>query len=80
MTDLRKTVLAENVIVKQSGTMSEITFDFLCPNCGRRHGAKEITSGRDFSVVNWLLKCGRVSVRMPWAVTPRRDRKSLYEQ
>ena len=78
--DLRTAALAENVVVEPSRFGSlKVTFDFLCPNCGKRHWASEY-DGPDhlFSTVGWKLKCGWVGVRMPWAVTPMRDAKSIY--
>jgi hypothetical protein len=73
-------VLAENVTVTRdvSGFM-KVEFDFLCPNCGNRHWATEYDSHTKlFQSVGWTLKCGWVGVRMPWASTPDRDKKSVY--
>jgi hypothetical protein len=79
--DLREAVLAENVQIRkdpQDDAAVEVMFDFLCPNCGKRHWATEFDSDPVFSTVGWLLKCGRVTVRMPWAQTPKPDTKSVY--
>jgi len=85
--DLKESVLAENVeIVQVPGSFSPpgylaVTFDFLCPNCGKRHWATEYDGGHLlFSTVAWRLKCGWVGVRMPWAATPQRDKRSIYQQ
>jgi predicted RNA-binding Zn-ribbon protein involved in translation (DUF1610 family) len=79
--ELRKSVLAENVKTEPSSYEGqiEVTFDFLCPNCGSRHWAKEIAR-RLFSTFGGTLRCGQVVVRMPWAKTPVRDLKSIYGQ
>jgi hypothetical protein len=79
----RKAALAENIhVVPTPGfpTMVNVEFDFLCPNCGQRHWAREIACSPVLSSVCWALKCGRVAVRMPWALTPARDKKSIYGQ
>jgi len=76
--DLRGYVLAENVIVQPTDTWTEVTFDFLCPNCGKRHWAKEFDTNPVFSTVGWALRCGWVSIRMPWAQTPGRDKRHVY--
>jgi hypothetical protein len=79
--DLRKAVLAEHVEVRPTERfpeMADVTFDFLCTNCGKRHWATEIACSPVISVVGWKLACGWVSVRMPWARTPGRDSKSIY--
>lgn len=73
-------VLAENVTVETTGKYGSalyVEFDFLCPNCGRRHWAREV-SLRRFNRVGWALSCGRVMVRMPWAETQARDERSVY--
>jgi hypothetical protein len=78
-----KGVLAENIhVVPTPGSHRavNIEFDFLCPNCGRRHWAREIGCSPVISSVAWALRCGWVGVRMPWALTPSRDRKSIYGQ
>ena len=77
----RKATLAENIqVVPAPGfpKMVNVEFDFLCPNCGKRHWAREIACSPILSSVGWALKCGWVSVRMPWALTPERDKKSIY--
>jgi hypothetical protein len=74
-------VLAENVTVTKDDVSSfiKVEFDFLCPKCGKRHWATEYDNGkRLFQSVGWQLKCGWVGVRMPWAQTPARDKKSVY--
>ena len=78
--DLRETVLAENVQVQTHRVPNyvSITFDFLCPHCGKRHWAEEIDGSHLFSIVGWRLRCGLVTVRMPWAQTPVRDNKSVF--
>jgi hypothetical protein len=75
-----KATLAENVEVhpRPHETVC-VTFDFLCPNCYKRHWAEERDSvDRLFSTIWWKLKCGGVAVRMPWAATPEREKDSLY--
>lgn len=76
-TDLRNAVLAEHVSKKVEDDCFSVEFDFLCPNCGRRHWAKE-ESLRLFSFLSLRLECGFVCVRMPWAQTPERDELSVY--
>jgi hypothetical protein len=79
----RKGILAENIhVVPTPGfpEMVNVEFDFLCPNCGQRHWAREIACSHVLSSVGWALKCGWVSVRMPWALTPARDMESIYGQ
>jgi hypothetical protein len=81
--DLRKAALAENIMLQQDEKCSDdtvvVTFDFLCPNCGKRHWAREIDSVTSlFSTVGWSLRCGWTAVRMPWAQTPKRDSESIY--
>ncbi len=81
--DLRHTVLAEHIEIKRYPHLPNfaalVTFDFLCPNCGRRHWATENDNIRGlFSMVGWSLKCGTVTVRMPWAKTAERDKESVY--
>jgi hypothetical protein len=81
--DLRGAVLAENISIKlrDNGHSLDVKFDFLCPNCGKRHWVKEIDGPeRLLSTVAWKLECGWVTVRMPWAETPDRQRKSIYGQ
>lgn len=82
--DLRTAVLAEHVKVDRTGDGNflavEVTFDFLCPNCGKRHWATELDNNPVFSTVGWQLACGAVTVRMPWAATSVRDSKSIYGQ
>src|SRR5207245_353936 len=80
--DLRTTVLAESVEVKKSESGSlEITFDFLCPNCGKRHWANELRfTDRPLSFLSYQLACGRVKVRLPWAKTPERDSRSVLRR
>jgi hypothetical protein len=79
---IRKAVLAENVQVSHPyQRLVEVTFDFLCPNCGHRHWATEIDSSSDlFQTVGWALECGVVNVRMPWVKIAERDAKSIYGQ
>ena len=74
---LRDAVLAENIEIHQNKIgqeefpgMVDITFDFLCRNCGKRHWATEIGCRPAISVMGISLKCGWVSIRMPWANTP----------
>lgn len=84
--DLRKCVLAENITTSPYTAGSDllyVTFDFICPNCGKRHWAKE--GGirpdfvRDLSSVGFQLSCGWVSIRFPWTPdTPDRDANSVY--
>jgi hypothetical protein len=73
-------VLAENVTVIKNDVSNflRVEFDFLCPNCGKRHWATEYDGGELFQTVGWTLTCGWVGVRMPWTFTPARDRKSIY--
>lgn len=80
--ELRKFVLAENVeVFRPRPDVAEVTFDFLCPNCGKRHWATEIDSNSSlFQTVGWTLPCGVVNVRMPWAQAAKRDAKSVYDQ
>jgi hypothetical protein len=75
-------ILVANVTIKTEGLIREIEYDFLCPNCGRRHWARELTMStrRPFNTVSHLLGCGCVIIRMPWSPTPERDRKSVYGQ
>jgi len=73
MIDLRDAVLAENL----ADAGQKFSFDFLCPNCGQRHWAEEIITERP-TVMAWVLECGPVKVRMPWASTPARDEKDVY--
>jgi hypothetical protein len=79
--DLRGCVLAENVTIKKDEKFYclSISFDFLCPNCGKRHWAEEFDGPEGlFSTIFWALKCGGVNVRMPWARTPQRVKKNIY--
>lgn len=74
-------VLAENVEVTKDNLSGgvRVEFDFLCPKCGQRHWAVEYDTAHGlFQTVAWQLRCGWVAVRMPWARTPERDRKSVY--
>jgi hypothetical protein len=77
---LSKTVLAENVTIrKDEGLGGEIEFDWLCPNCGKRHWATELlVDPETFDGVSFHLHCGSVSIRMPWHPTPQRDAESIY--
>lgn len=80
-TDLRKYVLAENIVEEPFvGTRAYMMteFDFLCPNCGARHWARERMLYTRLRFVTYELPCGTVQMRMPWAETPRRDARSLY--
>ena len=81
--DLRHHVLAENVVVYERPDRygTEVTFDFLCPNRGQRHWATEMVRNgfSPFPCVRWLLPCGEGIVRIPWAQTPVRDKKDIYE-
>jgi hypothetical protein len=78
--DLRNTVLAENITIRKAQVQGffEVSFDFLCPNCGRRHWATEFAIKPLFSTVGWTLLCGVVNIRMPWAQTPEPDSRSIY--
>jgi endogenous inhibitor of DNA gyrase (YacG/DUF329 family) len=63
------TIPAEHLMVspyKGRPDMAEIHFDFLCPNCGRRHRRREI-SGHYFARVAYTLRCGQVCIDLgPW--------------
>jgi hypothetical protein len=77
---LNRAALAEHVTTEETGEYGPalyITFDFLCPNCGRRHWAREVAANM-FDAVSWQLPCGLVEVRMPWAPSPARDTLSIY--
>jgi rubredoxin len=61
-------VTAENVNESQDGRWESLTFDFLCPNCGRKHFAHEKgIFNRRMQRVGYGLSCGNVMVFMPWA-------------
>ncbi len=80
---LHQAVLAENISVTQEPKYKtlDIEFDFLCPNCGKRHWAREIACMDLISSVGFQLTCGWVSIRFPWAPqAPRRDEESIYGQ
>jgi hypothetical protein len=68
--DLRHYVLAENITkeyIERKPHGWTIEFDFLCPNCGKRHWARETTYAGIVRHVAYELQCGLVKVRMPWA-------------
>ena len=72
-------VLVEGITVTEgAGQTIDIEFDFLCPNCARRHWAKELACHRLISSMSVHLHCGRVNLRFPWTVTPQRDQDSIY--
>jgi hypothetical protein len=76
---LKDAALAENIEISVRDEHADVTFDFICPNCGKRHWATESdTLNGLFSGVGWTLACGRVGVRMPWHPSPPRERKSIY--
>jgi len=77
------TVLAENISVVPEPSLPgkwNLEFDWLCPNCGERHWARELWCSRLISYVNYGLDCGEVKVRFPWARTQARQQKSVYGQ
>jgi hypothetical protein len=80
---LHQAVLAENISVTQEPKYKtlDIEFDFLCPNCGKRHWARETACMYLFSCMGIQLACGWVSIRLPWAAqAPRREQESIYGQ
>jgi hypothetical protein len=68
--DLRKCVLAENVTVVPNpvlGGYHDITFDWLCANCGEYHHGRELGCRPGFDRMGTTLNCGWCWIRMPWA-------------
>jgi hypothetical protein len=68
--DIRHHVLAENITkeyIDRKPYGWTIEFDFLCPNCGRRHWSRETVIAGIIKHVEYELQCGLVKVRMPWA-------------
>jgi hypothetical protein len=67
--DLHKCVLAENVTRVPSPVKGywDITFDWLCPNCGQYHHGTEWHCRGDFDRMGTTLNCGWCYIRMPWA-------------